>query len=104
MQNRRSKTQPDLNVELDALLIQHTMVEVLEKDVDETIEYRVRFRASNKGSSDHLGLTVYTTAGGERVFAPPFFVALLNDLHGDGPIVHPNLKPSMEMMRNWYRK
>jgi hypothetical protein len=93
-----------LNVELDALLIQHTMVEVLEKDVDETIEYRVRFRASNKGSSDHLGLTVYTTAGGERVFAPPFFVALLNDLHGKGTIVHPNLKPSMEMMRNWYRK
>jgi hypothetical protein len=76
-----------------------------ETEVNEVVEYRIRFRAPNKPNTDKLGVGVYHDVE-EGVFAGEFFASFMDDVRATGSVSkeHSLLSPTMATLRQLYSK
>jgi hypothetical protein len=76
-----------------------------ETEVNEVVEYRIRFRTPNKPNTDKLGVGVYELIE-EDVLAPEIFASFMEDVHATTLVSeeHSSLTPTMETLRRLYSK
>eukprot|EP00978_Attheya_sp_CCMP212_P019907 scaffold56522_cov59-Attheya_sp.AAC.5 len=72
-------------------------------DVNEVVDYRIRFRAPNKPNTNKLGVRVYDSIE-EEVVAPDFFASFMADVNDMGLVSkdHSSLTPTMQTLRRLY--